>query len=279
MTLRIKSIYGSLTHSEKRVANIILTDPIGITKKSVKEIAAEASVAPSAVIRFCKKTGVDGLLELKNALIEEFTKGEDKFQQALPISQGDSISDIVSKTFQLGENTLRNTLKMLDFQEIERIIEKIIVANRVVCFGVGTSSVIATDAHYRFSQLGISCSYCSDILFMNVTTANLTENDLAIFISHSGQTKATVDAMRQAKEKNATTVAISSYSNSLLAKESDHAIIAFSDAINYPVEAVSASIAHMCIVDSLMMAIAKKKFNALPEFMTTRNKALTNIRY
>ena len=74
-------------------------------------------------------------------------------------------------------------------------------------------------------------------------------------------------------------MAISSFASSLLAAESDYAIIAFSDENNYPVEAVSAGIAHMCIVDALMMAVAKVKYKELPEYIATRNNVLKNIRY
>ncbi len=279
MIIKIKNIYQTLTEAEKRVADVILKDNIGVTKSTVSEIANKAKVAPSAVIRFCKKIGVDGLAELKKALIEEFTKEEHNLENLLPISTSDAVKDIFTKTFQFGAATLNDTLKMLNFEDIEKIIKKIIKAKRVVFFGVGTSSVIAIDAHYRFSQMGISSSYCSDMLFMNVTAANMSDEDLAIFISHSGQSKATVDAMRRAKEAGAQTVAISSYSQSLLAKESDYAIIAFSDENNYPIEAVSAGIAHMCIIDAFMMSIAKSRSAELSKYIKTRNDALKNIRY
>ena len=279
MTIKIKNLYPALTCAEKKVADVILEDNIGVTKSTVSEIADKAKVAPSAVIRFCKKIGVDGLAELKKALIEEFTKEEYNSEHLLPISTNDTVKDIFSKTFRFGAMTLNDTLEMLNFEDIEKIIKKITTAKRVVFFGVGTSSVIAIDAHYRFSQMGISSSYCSDILFMDVTAANMANDDLAIFISNSGQTKATVNAMRKAQKAGVKTVAISSYSQSILAKESDYAIIAFSDENNYPIEAVSAGIAHMCIIDALMMSIANSKYLELSKYINIRNEALKNIRY
>lgn len=279
MIIKIKNIYETLTDAEKSVADVILNDSIGVTKSTVKEISDKAKVAPSAVIRFCKTIGVKGFGELKKFLIEEFSQDKSITELLLPISANDTFKDIFTKTFQFGAATLNDTLKMLNFEDIEEIIKKIIKAKRVVFFGVGTSSVIAIDAHYRFSQMGISSSYCSDMLFMNVTAANMSDEDLAIFISHSGRSKATVDAMRRAKEAGAQTVAISSYSQSVLAKESDYAIIAFSDENNYPIEAVSAGIAHMCIIDAFMMSIANSRSAELSKYIKTRNDALKNIRY
>lgn len=277
--LNIKNLYPILTRAEKKVADIILKDAIGVTKCTVHEIAEKAQVAPSAVIRFCKKTGVEGLSGLKRALIEEMTKRDVNTEQLLPITTADTIENIFEKTFTFSAMALKDTLQMINFAEVESIIKKIIAAKRVVFFGVGTSSVIAIDAHYRFSQMGILSSYCSDVLFMNVTAANLTKEDLAVFISHSGQTKATVDAMRKAKNSGATVVAISSFSQSILARECDFAMIAFSDENNYPIEAVSAGVAHMCIVDALMLSIAKHKYKDLPVYIKERNNVLKNIRY
>jgi len=57
-----------------------------------------------------------------------------------------------------GINTLQDTLSMIDFSQAEIIIRLLLQATRVAFFGVGTSSVIATDAQYRFAQLGIATS-------------------------------------------------------------------------------------------------------------------------
>jgi glucosamine 6-phosphate synthetase-like amidotransferase/phosphosugar isomerase protein len=104
---------------------------------------------------------------------------------------------------------------------------------------------------------------------MNVSAANMQEGDLAIGISHSGRTKPVVDAMRQAKSMGAETVAITSYSSSILSRESDYAIIVYPDEENYPVEAVSARVAHLCVVDALMMTLATMKHDDFAEHIAS----------
>jgi DNA-binding MurR/RpiR family transcriptional regulator len=276
----IKNAYPQLTNAERRVADIILENPLDACKSSAKEISCAAGVAPSAVIRFCKSVGADGFSELKERLLDELSQ-KDVIRQntSLPISDSDDTEGIFEKVFFQSKKTLTDTFKMFDFDDISQILEMINSSKRVVFFGVGTSSVVCIDAHYRFSQLGISSSYCSDILFMNVTAANLEKDDLAVFISHSGQTKATVDAMKNAKKVGAKTLSITSFSQSILARECQKSIIAFSDMQTYPVEAVSARLAHMCIIDALMMSLAKTKQNELKKYMDARNCALGSIRY
>ena len=278
MIAKIHNCYHQLTETEKRIADAVLHAPQAVIQMTVQELAACSGAAPSAVIRFCKSIGMKGFSDFKIALSSAMG-GKENAAAMLPVHEGDDSRQVFSKVFTSGINALADTLNMIDDAQIKTIVQKLQNAARVVFFGVGTSSVIAVDAQYRFAQLGIPTAACTDILFMNVTAANLKKEDAAVCISHSGNTKATVNAQRRAQKAGAATIAITSYANSLLAQECDHKIIAFSDDQNYPVEAVSARIAHMCIVDALMMTLAACNAGELQKHMDERNEVLKEIRY
>lgn len=278
MLSEIHNRYDRLTDTERKVADMVFAAPQDAVKMTVKELAERAGTVPSAVVRFCKSIGTTGFSEFKIRLSAELGS-KTSTADMLPVSEADDPQQIFSKVFSSGINTLEDTLSMIDFSQTEAIVLLLQQASRVVFFGVGTSSVIAMDAQYRFAQLGIPTSACTDILFMNVTAANLKAGDIAVCISHSGNTKATVDALRRAKKTGATTVAVSSFAHSRLAKESDYNLIAFSDDKNYPVEAVSARIAHICILDALMMSLASKNYETLQKHIGERNEVLKEMRY
>ena len=278
MLSRIHNCYDSLTDTEKKIADTVFSSPEDAVKMTVKELAERSGTVPSAVVRFCKSIGATGFSDFKICLSAELG-GKVSATGMLPVGEGDDPQQVFRKVFASGINTLEDTLSMIDFSQAETVVRLLQQATRVVFFGVGTSSVIATDAQYRFAQLGIATSACTDILFMNVTAANLKAGDVAVCISHSGSTKATVDAMRRAKKSGADTIAISSFAHSSLAKESNYKLIAFSDDKNYPVEAVSARIAHMCIIDALMMSLAAKNYETLQKHIGERNEVLKEMRY
>ncbi len=278
MLSEIHNCYDQLTDAERRIADIVLAAPPDAVKMTAKELAQHSGTVPSAVVRFCKSIGAKGFSDFKLCLSAELG-GRPPTPNMLPVCEGDTVEQVFGKVFASGTNTLEDTLSMIDFLQAETIVQLLQKATRVVFFGVGTSSVIAMDAQYRFAQLGISTSACTDILFMNVIAANLKSGDVAVGISHSGNTKATVDALRRAKKSGADTIAISSFAHSLLAKESDYKLIAFSDDKNYPVEAVSARIAHICILDALMMSLASKNHETLQKHLDERNEVLKQIRY
>ena len=168
---------------------------------------------------------------------------------------------------------------MLDFSKTETIAKKLASAQRVFIFGVGTSSVVAADAAYRFSQLNVQAYAYTDILQMIVMAKNMKKGDVAFGISHSGTTKAVVDAMRCAKQAGAATISLTSFTKSLLYTESDYSISVYADEKNYPVEAVSARIAHMCVVDALMLTIASLNYEDYSKHISLRNAALDDMRY
>ncbi len=278
MLAEIHNRYPSLTEAERRIADVILADPDAVTRLQARALAERAGTASSAVTRFCVSVGAGSFRELKLRLAEE--RAQLSSPETLVRLHGeDGAGEVFARVFRSGINTLRDTLSMLESARIEAIADCFDGARRVVFFGVGTSSVIAIDAGYRFAQLGLMTESCTDILFMNVTAANLTAGDVAVGISHSGMTRATVDALRRAKAAGAVTVAITSFAGSLLAHESDHAVVAFSDEQNYPVEAVSARVAHICIIDAFMMTLATRRRETLSAHLLDRNQILRDMRY
>lgn len=275
---QIHNKYYNLTETEKKIATYILHNPESVTKMTVKELAANCNTVQSAVIRLCKSIEVEGFAALKLALARE-TVSENDVENLPAFSRNDSTEALFQKVFSSGIRTLKDTLSMLDFVQTEKIIHHLLTAKNVYIFGIGTSSTVALDAGYRFAQFGIPAHACTDQLFMNVIGGNLKPGDIAFGISHSGQTKAVVDALRRAKAAGAITIALTSFADSLLSKESDFSICVYADEKNYPVEAVSARVAHICVIDALMMTLGTKQGENFEQHIAIRNDALKDIRY
>lgn len=274
----IHNLFDSLTETEQKIASYVLEFPRKVIHMTAKELASACDTVPSAVNRMCKSIGVDGFAKLK-ILLASAIGNSDSDENSVPFCKDDTPQMIFNKVFNSGINTIKNTYKMLDFDTVEAMAKEIAQAKRVFIFGVGTSSVIAMDAAYRFSQLSVQAYAYTDILQMNVMAKNMTSGDVAFGISHSGTTKAVVDAMRSAKEAGAKTISITSFTNGLLYKESDYSVCVYADEKNYPVEAVSARVAHICVIDALMLTVASLNYDEYSKHIALRNEALDNIRY
>lgn len=280
ITQQIKRLYCNLTTAERKIATYVIESPQEVTGLTVHQLAEKCGVASSAVIRFCKTIQLQGFSELKLELARELGSKREEQKNTLPAVEHESGTEgVVRKVFQAGMDTLQDTLDKLDFSKIEKMSEVLVNAKHIFIFGLGTSSTVVLDAQYRLSQLGLWATACTDILLMGVTGANLEQGDVVLAISHSGRTKAVVDAVRLAKKKGATVLAITSFTDSFLYKESDVAATVFADEVTYPVEAVSARVAHICMVDSLAMLLATHNYDSFVQHVKSRNDILEGIRY
>lgn len=275
---KIHNVFKNLTGTEQKIASYILEFPEKIVNMTAKELASACGTVPSAVNRMCKSIGVEGFTKLKISLATAVGK-EGYNENNIPFDKEDNPKMIFNKVFNSGINTLKSTCQMIDFSKIDEISKRFASAQRILIFGVGTSSVVAVDAAYRFSQLDVQAYAYTDILQMNVMANNMKKGDIAFGISHSGRTKAVVDAMRSAKQAGATTIALTSFTKSLLYTESDYSISVYADEKNYPVEAVSARIAHMCVIDALILTIASLNYEDYSKHISLRNAVLDDIRY
>ncbi len=275
---KIHNVFKNLTETEQKIASYILEFPKIVINMTAKELASACGTVPSAVNRTCKSIGVEGFAKLKISLATAVGK-EGYNENSIPFDKQDNPKMIFNKVFTSGINTLKNTYQMIDFSKIDEISKRFATAQRIFIFGVGTSSVVASDAAYRFSQLDVQAYAYTDILQMNVMANNMKNGDVAFGISHSGRTKAVVDAMRCAKQAGATTISLTSFTKSPLYTESDYSISVYADEENYPVEAVSARIAHMCVIDALMLSIASLNYEDYSKHISLRNAALDDIRY
>lgn len=275
----LRNRYPSLTNAGKKIAEHVLSCPDEVINASVTSLATTSGVAASAVNRFCKSLGFSGFPEFKLSLAMELANRGSDSDEVLPaIHRDDNVGGIFEKVFQSSVRTLQNTQKMLDMKTLEQVVTLLDSARRIFIFGIGTSSTIAADAQYRFMQLGYDVTCSSDILYMQVAAMQMQPGDVALAISHSGETRATIDTLHLALKSGATGIAISSFAGSPLCALADHAIVAYSDEQTYPVEAVSARIAHICVLDAIMLALFVRRYDVATEHLKNRNQALKEVR-
>ena len=272
----IRNQYNTLTKTERQIADYILANSSSVVEMSVADLAAASAAAGSAVIRFCKTIGYTGFSQFRITLAMELASRPAPVMPLL--TNSDTSADAARKVFDSSVRTLQNTLSMLDFSIVEALVNEILQAERICIFGVGTSSPIAEDTGYRFLQLGLSASSYKDILFMPVAAMNMKKGELAIAISHSGRTQATLQALQLAKGQGAVTAAITSYRTSPLTQTADYSLTAYPDHINYPVEAVSARLAHICILDAIAVILTLRQGEEAAAHLRTRNEILERIR-
>ena len=274
----IRTQYSHLTKKEKLLADYILAHYEEIPSMPTSCLAEQAGVVKSVIVRLCQSLGFDGYTEFKLSLSRELVRNE-QFHFTPYIEKNDKTADIFDKVFAANVKTLHDTAAVIDRKQIDRIVDVLSAAKHIYIYGVGTSAGIVCDFQYRLMQLGFTAFCFTDIVNMKVSALNITKEDVAVGISNSGRTVATVDSLNFAHDKGAKTICLTSYQNSEITKKSDFSIVIKTDEIQYPIEAISARIAHISVLDSIAIALSARNYeNALERSAKTKN-VIDSVRY
>lgn len=150
---------------------------------------------------------------------------------------------------------IKNGEIQLPFQFPENFIEKL---NRIYIVACGSAYHVGLTAKYiieDMARIPIMVDIASEFRYRNPV---ITENDLCIFISQSGETADTLASLRKAKEKGAFTLSIVNVPFSTIARESDGVIYTNAGA-EIAVATTKAFSAQLAVIYTLSAFLAQKK--------------------
>lgn len=146
---RLEECYGSLTKSEKKVADFIREHMDLVSEMSAQKIAELTGTGPATVVCFCRSCGYSGLLELKTGLKRE-TVVLDRADD-LEIQAEDSVSVIKQKILKYNSAVLDCVMNEWNETAIEQAVDAIGQVKRIVISGSGDSRIGAVMLHNNLS--------------------------------------------------------------------------------------------------------------------------------
>ena len=250
----IRGSYAHMTRTEKRIADYVAAHMSDVMEQTISEFAAAVGSSEITISRFCKKLGFSGLQSFKIALAAElYTQTETVYQD---IDAADTSEKVVQKVFRNIADGLQDTLKLLDYAAIERAVDIIRAAQRIVVYGFGNSATVCRDIETRFLRFGMIVQAYSDAHQQATSASLLTTKDVVIAVSHTGATLELLDSVRTAREAGAPVIVITSHAHSPLAKLGNVVLHGMGREVHYSSEAVSSRLIHMAITDALYAVIA-----------------------
>ena len=266
----LRSAYGGLTKSERRIADYIVAAPEEIMEQTISDIANATESSEITVSRFCKKLGFSGLQELKLNLIAGMSAAENK--EFHDIRSGDRCSVVASKMFQNISDGLQDTLALLDYDAVDD------GARRVAVFGFGNSATVCRDIATRYLRLGLAIQAYADSHMQVTSAALLSPADAVIAVSHSGASQELLQSVQVAKDSGASVVVITSHAKSPLAKLADVCLCGMGREVRYSSEAGASRLIHMAIGDVLYTRIAMADAELFQDNMQKMRREITKKR-
>lgn len=255
----IGALHNSLTKTEKKIATTILSSPDLFSQYSLSELAKSLDVGEATFIRFCRTLGFKGFTDFKLELAIELATREKQYSDLLDtdISPEDSTQHIASKLQSAMNNVIAETVNLLDFNELEKVVQTMIKANRIFLFGVGSSGITAEDAKNKFMRIGLQVDSSSNNHFMYMQAALMKAGDVVIGISHSGYSKEVIHSLDIARQNGATTVAITHNLRSPVTEVSDYVIINGNRQGQLQGDSIGTKIAQLFVLDLIYTMIVQ----------------------
>ena len=262
--VRIRSLLPGLARAEQRVAKVVLDNPQVVAHRSITEVAEAAGTSETTVTRFCKAIGVGGYPELRIALAADTARTAARIDRDLgsDIAPTDDLSQVVGKVAFADARAVEETADQLEIPTLSAVVDAVASAGRVDVYGVGASAFVAADLQQKLHRIGRVSFAWSDTHIMLTSAAVLSEGDVAFGISHTGATADTVEALRVARERGATTVALTNFPRSPISEVADHVLTTAARETTFRSGAMASRIAQLTVIDCLFIGVAQKHLDS-----------------
>lgn len=256
--VKLNFLIPTLPRAEKAFAEALVENPETILQMTLAEAARETSSSDASIIRFCKRLGMHGYSQLRQAVSLAIDEN-DAVNFGESVENSDNIHEIMKKVFQSTHQTLQNTMVIADENNYLRAIESLVNAKSIHFFGVGDAYAACQFAYMKFLRLGVNCSAQSDVMMQFMTANNLGPGDVALAVSYEGRSRNVNRAMEISKKRGARTICITKMNKSPLLKYVDIPLyISISD-LSVGREKVTRRVADQFILDVLYLGYVTKK--------------------
>lgn len=263
---RIERELDQLSEAERLIGKYIIEHPEFIPNMTTKDLSQKTGASESSVVRFCKSIGIGSFKSFKMELVKYNTLSESSLTDFSILEKKDSPYDLFHRVTYANKAAIESTLASLDRRELEKAVESIKNASRIVFFGVGGSATPAFDAHYKFTKLGYHSIMAHDFHYMLSLIPYLAPNDIFFAISMSGKTKDVLELAQFAKKKGAIVIAITNLDKSPLYKLATIRLCTPIVEQDFRVGTISSRMTQLNIIDALYLSV----FNMVGEQVVER---------
>jgi DNA-binding MurR/RpiR family transcriptional regulator len=257
LLLTVRGLLPALNEQEQKVGQYVLDHPDEVIHLAMSDLAQHCGVSDTTVFRFCRRVRTEGYQDFKIRLALELTPG--RLATYAMVHPGEGVIEAARKVITADIKALDDTLSVLDFAALERAADALLEARRVDIYGSGGGAIAALELQYKLMRVGVRAVPHTDAEMQLISAALLSPADLAVAISHSGESQDLLHAVKVAKEAGSRTVAITNHPASPLAQLADislHTAAQEALAHGYP---LGARVAQVGLIDMLYTCMALKR--------------------
>ncbi len=263
----IQENMNTFSKGQKRIAAFILESYDKAAFMTASRLGKKVGVSESTVVRFAAELGYDGYPDMQKSLQKMIRNRLTSVQRIEVTNDRIGDQDLVSMVLQSDMEKIRLTLEELDRDAFDHAVQAIVSAKRIYIIGVRSSAAIASFLGFYFNLIfdnvvNVTAGTASE-MFEHLLRVG--EDDVVIGVSFPRYSSRTVQAMSFARDRKATTVAITDSEASPLAPICKYTLKARSDMASFG----DSLVAPLSLVNALLVAVSRAKNDDLANTFQT----------
>ena len=263
----IQENMNTFSKGQKRIAAFILDSYDKAAFMTASRLGKKVGVSESTVVRFAAELGYDGYPDMQKSLQKMIRNRLTSVQRIEVTNDRIGDQDLVSMVLQSDMEKIRLTLEELDRSAFDNAVKAIVSAKRIYIIGVRSSAAIASFLGFYFNLIfdnvvNVTAGTASE-MFEHLLRVG--EDDVVIGVSFPRYSSRTVQAMSFARDRKATTVAITDSEAAPLAPICKYTLKARSDMASFG----DSLVAPLSLVNALLVAVSRAKNDDLANTFQT----------
>lgn len=253
----IETMQHGFSKGQNRIARYVLENTDKAAFMTAAKLGQKADVSESTVVRFALELGYEGYPEMRKALQEMIRNRLTSVQRIevakTVIGSRDALAAILNSDM---ENILR-TQNELDRSQFEAAVDSLLNARHIYILGTRTSAALSMFMGFYFNLLfeNVKVLYENTAGEIFEQILRIGPGDVFVGISYPRYSKRTVSAVRFARERGATVLALTDADTSPIAELSDICLLARSDMVSF----VDSLVAPLSLINALIVAVSERK--------------------
>lgn len=248
---RIHASYYQLTATERKVADFVLVNHAQVQFMSITQLADECGTADATISRFCKSLQLKGFNAFKLELAKHTATVSVADQTEVKPADHETIQGRCREVGRLNQEAVAQTIELVSHKAVEKAVDLFEKAGKVISMGAGGSMIMADEFAHLFSTVSGKFFSVADAHSQMSVVAVMEPDDVLVLLSYSGATTNGLQLMELAKSKGISTVLITRYPKSPMAKLADVVLLCGSNESPVQQGSVRAQIAQMVVMDVL----------------------------
>lgn len=257
---RIRSGIELLKPAEKNVALYILNHLDEVIRMPIAQLAKKANTSEATIIRMCRALNFSGFKDLKLSIATASNVDNHPQQHHFELKKDSTVGQIVQMVGMHNVEAIQRTLMINDERELEKIINQITAARRIIMMGIGASAIVAQDFEHKLKRINKNCETIFESHGQLIAATHLTSEDVLFAISYSGETKEIIHAISVAKEHDVPIITMTQNKRNTVQSFANYALYIVSNEADIRSSATASRIAQLTLIDILYTGIATQNY-------------------